>query len=483
MNNSVRVRFPPSPTGNLHIGNARVALFNYLFCQHMKGTFVFRIEDTDFLRSTNEFMQNEIDALRWLSLEWDEGIEVGGDFGPYKQSERLSIYQSFINTLVESGKAYYCFCSQDQVNEDRAQIGESGESFKYSGRCRNLSQAEINENLSQKIPFVVRFKIPLEQKNVSLNDLIRGPMSFPLDGLDDFVLVRSDGIPTYNFAVTIDDATMKITHVIRGEDHLFGNTPRQILLYQALGFSVPEFAHLPMILGSDKTKLSKRHGAFAVTDYRELGFLPDALINYMALLGWSSKNDQEVFTKEELIQAFELSHVNISPAVFDFEKLKWFNAQFLRKLSGEELFNLVLEKIDHPTERTIPSIELLKDHFVLLNDIPILIEKILSFKGLIEPVSDEIKGDATLEMLQLFTNKINASLDWTLEKIQECIKTTGKELKIKGRALYHPIRLAITNEDMGPNIDVIIFLLGREKTLSILKESIVVLQGGINGSE
>jgi nondiscriminating glutamyl-tRNA synthetase len=448
----------------------------------MKGTFVFRIEDTDFLRSTPEFMQNEIEAMRWLSLEWDEGIELGGEFGPYKQSERLSIYKSYIDILLESGKAYYCFCSQDQVNEDRAQIGESGETYKYSGRCRNLTKAEIDEKLSQKIPYVVRFKIPLNQEFVSLTDLIRGPMSFPLEGLDDFVLVRSDGIPTYNFAVVIDDATMNITHVIRGEDHLFGNTPRQILLYQALAFKVPEFAHLPMILGSDKTKLSKRHGAFAVTDYRELGFLPDALVNYMAMLGWSSKNDQEIFTKDELIQAFELGNVNVSPAVFDYEKLKWFNAQFLRKLSGEELFKLVQDKIEKPTEQTIPAIELLRDHFVLLTDIPLLLQKILSFSGLMEPVSDEIKGVQTVEMLNLFIEKIDASLDWSLEKIQECIKTTGKELKIKGRALYHPIRLAITNEDQGPNIDAIIFLLGREKTVSILKESSNVLQGGNYGN-
>jgi nondiscriminating glutamyl-tRNA synthetase len=478
MNNSIRVRFPPSPTGNLHIGNARVALFNYLYTRHREGKFIFRIEDTDFLRSTDEFMQNEIDALRWLSLEWDEGVELGGDFGPYKQSERLDIYNKYVDQLIKTGKAYYCFCSQEQVNEDRTQTGESGESYKYSGRCRDLAKEEIAEKLTNHHPFVIRFKIPVDQEIVTLTDLIRGTMTFPVDGLDDFVMVRSDGIPTYNFAVTIDDATMEISHVIRGEDHLFGNTPRQILLYEALGFKVPFFAHLPMILGSDKTKLSKRHGAFAVTEYREQGFLPQALVNYMALLGWSPKNDSEIFTKDELVQAFEIDHVNVSPAVFDFEKLKWFNAQFLRKLSGEELFKLVKDKIEHPTERTIPAIELLKDHFVLLTDIPLLLQKILSFSGLLEPISYEIKGESTIDMLTLFTEKMDASLEWSLEKIQECIKTTGKELKIKGRALYHPIRLAITNEDQGPNIDVIIFLLGREKTVSILKKSSKVLLGG-----
>ena len=478
MNNAVRVRFPPSPTGNLHIGNARVALFNYLFCRHLGGTFVFRIEDTDFLRSTQVFMENEIDALRWLSLEWDEGIVLGGDFGPYQQSERLNIYKKYIDQLLDTGNAYYCFCSQEQVNEDRTQISESGESYKYSGRCRDLTKEEIKEKLANAQPFVIRFKLPNNQEMVTLTDLIRGTMNFPIDGLDDFVLVRSDGIPTYNFAVTIDDMTMKITHVIRGEDHLFGNTPRQILLYQALGSQVPQFAHLPMILGSDKTKLSKRHGAFAVTDYRDLGFLPEALVNYMALLGWSSKNDQELFTKEELIHAFEINHVNVSPAVFDYEKLKWFNAQFLRKLTGEELYQLVKATIINSTGRTIQAIDLLKDHFVLLTDIPILLEKIENFTGLKKPISEEIANQPTIQMLSLFTYKINEIETWCPEKIQESIKTTGKELKIKGRALYHPIRLSITNKDEGPNIDTIIFILGKEKASTILKRSIDLLNGG-----
>lgn len=478
MDNAVRVRFPPSPTGNLHIGNARVALFNYLFCRNKGGTFVFRIEDTDFLRSTKVFMHNEIDALRWLSLEWDEGIELGGNYGPYQQSLRLKIYQQYIDQLIQAGKAYYCFCSQEQVNEDRTHIGESGESYKYSGRCRNLSQEEISDKMANHLPYVVRFKIPVNQETVTLQDLIRGTMTFPVEGLDDFVLVRSDGIPTYNFAVTIDDITMKITHVIRGEDHLFGNTPRQILLYQALASQVPQFAHLPMILGSDKTKLSKRHGAFAVTDYRDLGFLPEALVNYMALLGWSSKNDQEIFTKEELIHAFDIHHVNVSPAVFDFEKLKWFNSQFLRKHSGEDLYDMVKEKIENVTERTIRSIDLLKDHFVLLTDIPQLLSKITNFTGLSQPISEEIMNPQTVQMLLLFTKKISDVEDWCPEKIQECIKTTGKELKIKGRSLYHPIRLAITNEEEGPNIDTVIFTLGKEKAVSLVNQSISLINGG-----
>jgi len=482
MGKEIRVRFCPSPTGNLHIGNARVALFNFLFCRHLAGTFVFRIEDTDFLRSTTEFMQNEIDALRWLSLDWDEGINVGGDCGPYKQSERLDIYKKHIDHLIESGKAYYCFCSQDQVNEDRQQTKGESESFKYSGRCRHLTKTDVIEKISQGIPYVIRFKLPENQESVVLTDLIRGEMSFPVSSMDDFVLVRTDGIPIYNFAVMVDDTTMNITHVIRGEDHLFGNTPRQILLYEALGITPPAFAHLPMILGPDKTKLSKRHGAFAVTDYRALGFLPDAVVNYMALLGWSPKNDQEVFTRDELIHAFELNHVNLSPAVFDYEKLKWFNAQFLRKLSGEELFKLVQHQLESKTDRMPKAIDLLKDHFVLLTDIPLLLHKILSFSGVQDPISDEIKGESTIQMLQLFTDKIQSLPEVSPELIQECIKSTGKELMIKGRGLYHPIRLAITNEDQGPNIDTIIYLLGKERTVEILRNSIQVLQGGNDGN-
>ena len=281
----VRVRFPPSPTGKLHIGNARTALFNYLFARHNKGKFIFRIEDTDSARSKEEFVNDEIEALKWLGIDWDEGPDIGGEYGPYRQSERFAIYKEYVDKLLETGFAYYCFCSPEIVEEDRKLSIKKGEAPKYSGTCRNLSAEEVKRRLTNGENYSIRFKLPNDLDSVPINDLIRGNINFPLKGLDDFIIVRSDGIPTYNFAVSIDDSLMRITHILRGEDHLFGNTPRQILIYRALGFDIPYFAHFPMILGTDRTKLSKRHGAFAITDYKALGFLPEALVNYMALLG------------------------------------------------------------------------------------------------------------------------------------------------------------------------------------------------------
>lgn len=471
MNKTIRVRFPPSPTGNLHIGNARTALFNYLFCRHQQGVFVFRIEDTDFARSTAAYMQNEIDALNWLQIDWDEGILRGGDFAPYKQSERLPIYQRYIDQLLREGKAYRCFCTAEQIEEDRKATTDSGMAGKYSGRCRHLSEAEIQKNLDEHLPFVIRYRLPEKKVEISIHDLIRGDMVFDSDTLDDFVLVRSDGISTYNFAVTIDDATMKITHVIRGEDHLFGNTPRQILLYRDLGFDVPAFAHLPMILGSDKTKLSKRHGAFAVTDYQEMGFLPEAIVNYMALLGWSPKSNEEVFTMDELIEKFDLSHVNVSPAVFDYEKLKWFNQQHMKKQDTAHLLSLshsfctanptVKNWCNENQDKLEITFDALRKHLVTLLDFPDYIHRFLSYRngGFKEHVK-EMRGSSSLfETLQAGIEKL---AEWVPEEISALIQTTGKKLQIKGKQLYHPLRLALTNEEQGPDLPVIMFVMGKE---------------------
>lgn len=479
----VRVRFPPSPTGKLHIGNARTALFNYLFARHNKGKFIFRIEDTDSARSKEEFVNDEIEALKWLGIDWDEGPDIGGEYGPYRQSERFSIYKEYVDKLLETGFAYYCFCSPEIVEEDRKLSIEKGEAPKYSGRCRNLSAEEVKRRLTNGENYSIRFKLPNDLDSVPINDLIRGNINFPLKGLDDFIIVRSDGIPTYNFAVSIDDSLMRITHILRGEDHLFGNTPRQILIYRALGFDIPYFAHFPMILGTDRTKLSKRHGAFAITDYKALGFLPEALVNYMALLGWSPKMEREFFTIDELIEKFDLSGVGVSPAIFDYEKLKWFNSYYIRQKSGKELLNYVKEELEtkgllklNPSIDTYEKvIELSKEHFTLLTDIAPYIENIYSSAGAQKEKLDSLNKEEVKILFPLFIQKLENISEWEPEIILNLIRETGKELKIKGKNLYLPFRVAITGLEEGPEIYLVIYLLGKDKVISILKDALARL--------
>ncbi|MGB9613702.1 MAG: glutamate--tRNA ligase, partial [Candidatus Margulisiibacteriota bacterium] len=307
----VRVRFAPSPTGALHIGGARTALFNWLFARNQKGKFILRIEDTDRSRSTLEAEQAIFDGLEWLGIDWDEGPRVGGSFGPYFQTERKEIYQKYAQQLLAEGKAYFCFCTPEELEQKRKEAEARKEAPRYDGHCRKLSEAEIKKKLESGIPKVIRFLLP-PIGETKVEDLIRGKVVFKNELLDDFVLLKSDGYPTYNFACVIDDHLMEITHVIRGDDHL-SNTPRQILLYQAFGWELPKFAHIPMILGKDRTRLSKRHGATSVIAYRDQGYLPEAVINYIAKLGWGYK-DQEIFSREELIEKFSLEGVNKNPA-------------------------------------------------------------------------------------------------------------------------------------------------------------------------
>lgn len=475
----IRVRFPPSPTGRLHIGNARTALFNYLFARHNNGKFVFRIEDTDFARSKEEYVNDEIEALKWLGIEWDEGPDIGGKYGPYRQSQRTKIYKEYIDKLLDTENAYYCFCSPERVEEDRKLSVEKGEAPKYSGRCKYLSKAEVSKRISNGESYSIRFKLPESLDSVQINDLIRGSINFPLRGLDDFIIVRSDGIPTYNFAVSIDDALMQITHILRGEDHLFGNTPRQILIYKALGFSLPYFAHFPMILGTDRTKLSKRHGAFAITDYKALGFLPEALVNYMALLGWSSKMEREIFTIDELIELFDLSGVGVSPAIFNYEKLQWFNSHYLRKKSGKELLNYVKYEFTAKglfdnkelsnSEKLENVLELSKDHFTLITDIVPYIERFFAFTSASEEKLGSLNKEEVKILFPLFIDKLENIVEWKPEVILNLIRETGKEAGIKGKSLYFPLRVAITGSEEGPEIYLVIYLLGKDKVISILK--------------
>ncbi|RLD13542.1 MAG: glutamate--tRNA ligase [Caldiserica bacterium] len=476
----IRVRFPPSPTGYMHIGNVRTALFNYLFAKSKGGKLILRIEDTDKLRSKKEYEEDIIDGLKWLGIEWDEGPDIGGPYGPYRQSERLDIYKKYIDKLLKEDKAYYCFCAPEELQRDREEAIKRGEMPKYSRRCRNLTEEERRKKFEEgRIP-VVRFKTPLSGE-VKVYDRLRGELTFPMENLDDFVILRSDGIPTYNFAVVIDDALMKITHVMRGEDHLHGNTPRQVLLYEALGFPVPEFIHLPMILGEDHTKLSKRHGSVSLRDYRFDGFLPEALINYMALLGWSPKSkEKEFFTMEELIKEFDIDNLSKSNAIFSLSKLKWMNHKYMETLPLEVIF----ERVKPFVKKEFPSLSdnwikeatrLLREHMTLLKDLNLIIKDIFSPPPLLEDDKEYLKE--FIPLLEGFMKNLSSLSEWNENEILSLIRKTGKELGFKGKRLYFPLRVAITHKREGPEIYIYIYLLGKEESVKRLSDAISEVKG------
>ncbi|HZK18911.1 MAG TPA: glutamate--tRNA ligase, partial [Clostridia bacterium] len=337
---SVRVRFAPSPTGPLHIGGARSALFNWLFARRYRGTFLLRIEDTDLERSNKQSEQNILSSLDWLGLDWDEGIEVGGPHGPYRQTERLDIYNDYVERLLASGYAYPCFCTGEELEKERQQQMAKGEMVRYSGKCRGLTEADRNRLEAEGRTPAIRFRVP-GFGSVIVDDLVRGRVSFDCSEMGDYIIRKSDGVPTYNFAVVIDDATMEISHVIRGEEHL-SNTPRQVLIYKALGLNMPEFAHVSLILGKDRSKMSKRHGATSIEQYKEKGYLPEALVNFLALLGWSPGGEEEVLTLEEIYGKFSLDRVAKNPAVFDLEKLDWLNGHYIRNISLDRITDLAI---------------------------------------------------------------------------------------------------------------------------------------------
>ncbi len=319
----IKVRFAPSPTGPLHIGGARSALFNYLYAANVQGDLVLRIEDTDLDRSKPEYEQEIIESLLWLGIKWDEGIEVGGDNGPYRQTERMGIYQEYAQHLLDSGGAYHCFCTEEELEQERQELIAQGETPRYLGRCRHLSPDQKAEKMEQGIKPTIRFAVPAN-KIYLVDDMVRGRVSFDSSIIGDFIIIKSDGLPTYNFAVVIDDVLMGITHVIRAEEHL-SNTPRQLMIYDALNFKTPAFAHISLILGSDRQKMSKRHGATSLIQYREMGYLPEAMFNFLALMGWSPEGEEQLLSPSDIVSAFSLDRVAKSPAVFDLDKLNWIN--------------------------------------------------------------------------------------------------------------------------------------------------------------
>lgn len=478
----VRVRFAPSPTGPLHIGGARSALFNYLYAKGRDGKFIVRIEDTDLERSNRESEKNILDSLRWLGINWDEGIEVGGDASPYRQTERLDMYRSHAQELIDKGMAYHCYCTQEELEADREAAMAEGRMPVYSGKCRNLSEEQKSALAAEGRKPVVRFKVP-ENKTLIIEDQVRGTVSFESNGVGDYVIIKSDGIATYNFAAVIDDHYMNITHVIRGEEHL-SNTPRQIVVYDAFGWDKPEFAHISLILGKDKKKMSKRDGATSVVQYQEAGYLPEALVNFLALLGWSPSAEEEIFSMDELIQQFSLDRVAKNPAVFDFEKLKWLNGIYIRKLPMEKvaegirpfLGEYLAEKSPEEQEIWLNYVaESLFDHINTFADIKTELEKFMKEDiHISEEAKEVLAQEESIAVIRCFRNKLEALEEVNPPAVKEAIKETGKEMNAKGKGLFMPVRIGISGELHGPDLANTVTILGKEKTLGRIDK---ILQG------
>lgn len=483
---NIRVRFAPSPTGKLHIGNARTAMFNYLLAKKFNGKFILRIEDTDFERSTKESEESILKDLKWLGLTWDEGPDVGGEYGPYRQSERFDIYKKYTDKLLNEGKAYKCFCTPEEIEEMRKECIKNGKQPRYNGRCRNLTLEEVEELEKSGKKYSIRFKVN-EGINVIVDDMIRGKVEFNSSNIGgDFIIVRSDGVPVYNYIVVIDDYLMKITHVVRGDDHL-SNTPKQILVAKALNIPLPKYAHHALILGPDRAKLSKRHGITSVSNYREEGYLPEALFNYLSLLGWSSESGEEILSKEQLIKEIDLSRVGKSAAIFDFKKLRWINSLYIRKLDNETLLNLTKRFIEdsgynlknYNKEWLLNFIDLIKGNLEILSDIkmwlPMFFDDTVEYS---EECNEIIQNDLPVELINSFKKNVESVDEINNETYVTIMKSVMKETKVKGKKLFMPIRVLVTGKNRGPDLDKTLILLGKEKILKRIENFLSKIDDG-----
>ncbi|HEX3015170.1 MAG TPA: glutamate--tRNA ligase [Desulfobacteria bacterium] len=480
----VRVRFAPSPTGPFHIGGARSALFNWLFARHYGGTFIVRIEDTDLERSTRESEENILNALRWLGLNWDEGIEVGGPNGPYRQTERLELYRRYTDALLKSGQAYRCYCTEEELAAEREEQLAKGEMVRYMGRCRDLSPEQCAALEAEGRKPVIRFRVP-EDHVIRFNDLVRGEVSFDCGGIGDFIIVKSDGIPTYNFAVVIDDHTMSISHVIRAEEHL-SNTPRQILIYEALGWQVPEFAHVSLILGQDRSKMSKRHGATAIEQYQAKGYLPEALVNFLALLGWSPGGEEEVLPLQQMVEQFSLERVSKSPAVFDLEKLNWLNGNYIRTSPLERITDMAIPFLEKAGYISLPLTEkkyewvkmlvaLVRDYLNCLEEITEHAAVFFDDKVAIDEgeAREILAGEKVPAVLKALKTKVTTGPALTETGAKRMLKEVGKELGVKGKEIFMPVRVALTGHTHGPDLNRVMAILGQDGVVRRLEQAII----------
>ncbi len=494
----VRARFAPSPTGQLHVGNARTALFNWLFARQQGGTMILRIEDTDLERSEARYEQQLLDDLKWMGINWDEGPDVGGPFPPYRQSDKIDVYREHAERLVAEGKAYYCFCSQAELDAYREQALKDHRPPIYPGTCRNIDPAEAKRRRESGEAAAIRLRIP--ERPIRFHDIVHGEVEFSNEVVSDPIILRSSGVPVYNYVVVVDDAEMQITHVIRGDDHL-SNTPKQVALYEALGWPVPEFAHLSTILGPDRERLSKRHGATSIASFREMGVLPEALVNYIALLGWApTGGTREIFRPEELVKEFDLRRVTPSPAIFDFEKLYWLNRHYIKEAAPHRIAKLArqywdrmmieriaqrvgMPKIDPKhvaqwgasnevdewlskvTALVVPSVN-------KLDELPKRGEVFFGYDAaaaLANPDNAEVlAAPKTNDVLTAFTTRVaNESAPLTAERFKAIVNEVKTETGVKGKDLFHPIRIVVTGTHSGPEFDKLIPLIEEGAALNL----------------
>ena len=483
MPNSVRVRYAPSPTGYPHVGNIRTALFNWLFARRSGGSFIVRIEDTDVARKVKGTVEAILEGLSWLGLNWDEGPDVGGKFGPYFQSQRLELYREAAERLVSQGDAYYCYCSPQRLEEMRAEQVRDKQPLGYDRRCRNLSPEERAKKEAEGITPVVRFQTPLTGQT-GFNDLIRGQVVFDNNTLDDFVLLKSDGYPTYHLANVVDDHLMEISHVLRAEEWL-SSTPRHLLLYQALEFEPPQFAHLPMLLGADRAKLSKRHGASSITEYREQGYLPEAMVNFLALLGWSLDDKTELLSRQELINNFSLERVSRTAAIFNHEKLYWMNGVFLRELSHEDLLQKIMpflesglpKEVNRPISKEYVSriVPLTRERINTLAEAAtyanfFFLDKLEYDASLL--IGKKMTIETTLKALKAAQEKLSLLESFDHDSLEGTLRPLADELGLNAGQLFSPLRVATTGRTAAPPLFETMVVLGKERCLERIRVAI-----------
>lgn len=483
MTNEVRVRYAPSPTGHLHIGNARTALFNYLYARNTGGKFIIRIEDTDKKRNIEGGEESQLKYLKWLGIDWDESIDTDGEYGPYRQSERNDLYKKYYDELLSAGKAYKCYCTEEELEQEREEQSARGETPQYSGKCAHLTPEEQQKLEDEGRKPSIRFRVP-KGEVITFNDIVKDEISFETDGIGDYVIVKKDGTPTYNFAVAVDDYLMKMTHVLRGEDHI-SNTPKQIMIFNALGWEAPIFGHMTLIVNENRKKLSKRDESIIqfIEQYKELGYLPQALFNFIGMLGWSPGGEEEIFSKEQFIEIFDPSRLSKSPAVFDTQKLMWLNNQYVKQLELDQLVELSLPhliKAGKVSEAASAEemgwarklIGLHQDKMSYGAEIVELTE--LFFKEEItynREARNVLEEEQVPEVLTAFAEEIEKLESFTADQIKAATKAVQKSTGHKGKNLFMPIRVATTGQTHGPDLPQAIELLGKETILTRLKSA------------
>ena len=476
MSNQIRVRYAPSPTGHLHIGNARTALFNYLFARHNGGKFIIRIEDTDTKRNVEGGEASQLKYLKWLGIDWDESVDVPGEYGPYRQSERNDIYKKYYDELLEKDLAYKCYCTEEELEAEREAQVARNETPHYTGKCRHLTEEQRKALEAEGRKPSIRFAVP-KGKTYTFNDMVKGEVSFESDGIGDHVIVKKDGIPTYNFAVVIDDYLMEISHVLRGDDHI-SNTPKQLMIYEAFGWEAPIFGHMTLIVNESRKKLSKRDESIIqfIEQYEALGYLPEALFNFIALLGWAPGGEEEIFTKEQFIEIFDEKRLSKSPALFDQQKLAWMNNQYIKSIDVERLTELALPHLIKAGK--LPE-TLTEEQQKWVRDLMALYQEKMSYGaeivGLSEVIFNEklefdeeakevLAGEQVPEVMNAFLEEVNAIEQFEAAEIKAAMKAVQKKTGHKGKNLFMPIRVATTGQTHGPDLPAAIALIGKEKT-------------------